>query len=139
RWNEGDTLFISTWKPLTAADVFEFSTKKWLIDPANTDPLANVRVVPNPYIVSAYWESDPNYLKIQFTNLPRRCTLYIFNLAGELINTLEHWAPDSDPGTGTEDWNLWTVNRQEVAAGLYIYVVETPEGEKKIGKFAIIR
>jgi hypothetical protein len=31
------------------------------------------------------------------------------------------------------------VNRQEVAAGLYVYVVETPEGDKKIGKFAIIR
>ena len=101
--------------------------------------MAAIRVVPNPYIVSAYWESDPNRLKIQFTNLPRRCKIYIFNLAGELINTLDHWAPDSDPGTGSEDWNLWTVNRQEVAAGLYVYVVETPEGDKKIGKFAIIR
>ncbi len=139
RWMENDTLFISTWKPLTPNDVFEFSTTKWLLDSKNTDPLGNIRVVPNPYIVSAYWESDPNRLKIQFTNLPNRCTIYIFNLAGELINTLEHWAPDGDPGTGTEDWNLWTVNRQEVAAGLYVYVVETPEGDKKIGKFAIIR
>ncbi|MBN1481220.1 hypothetical protein JXA70_13185, partial [candidate division KSB1 bacterium] len=139
RWSDGDTLFVSTWKPLTSNDIFEFSTKRWFIDPENTDPLSNIRVVPNPYIVSAYWETDPNRLKIQFTNLPRRCTIYIFNLAGELINTLEHWAPDSDPGTGTEDWNMWTVNRQEVAAGLYIYVVETPDGGKKIGKFAIIR
>jgi len=138
-WADGDTLFITTWKPLTTNDVFEFSTKTWKIDAEQTDPLGNIRVVPNPYIVSAYWESDPNRLKIQFTNLPHRCKIYIFNLAGELINTLEHWAPDSDPGTGTEDWNLWTVNRQEVAAGLYIYVVETPNGDKATGKFAIIR
>ncbi len=138
-WENGDTLFITTWKPLTTDDVFEFNTTSWKINSETTDPLANIRVVPNPYIVSAYWETDPNRLKIQFTNLPRRCKIYIFNIAGELINTLDHWAPDVDPGNGSEDWNLWTVNRQEVAAGLYVYVVETPEGDKKIGKFAIIR
>jgi len=138
-WQNNDTLFVTTWKPLTTDDVFEFGTQSWKIDPANTNPLDNIRVVPNPYIVSAYWETDPNRLKIQFTNLPRKCTIYLFDIAGELVNTLEHWSPDSDPGTGTEDWNLWTVNRQEVAAGLYVYVVQTPEGEKKIGKFAIIR
>lgn len=138
-WANSDTLIITTWKPLTTADIFEFSTTRWKIDPENTDPLRDIRVVPNPYIVSAYWESDPNRLKIQFTNLPKKCTIRIFNIAGELINTVEHWSPDGDPGTGTEDWNLWTVNRQEIAAGLYVYVVETPEGQKKIGKFAVIR
>ncbi len=138
-WAEGDTLYISTWKPLSSADVFEFSTTRWKLDPESTDPLANVRVVPNPYLVSAYWETDPNHLKIQFTNLPHRCTIHIFTLSGERVNTLEHWSPEGDPGSGTEDWNLWTVNRQEIAAGLYVYVVETPEGRKKIGKFAVIR
>ncbi|MDZ7345961.1 MAG: hypothetical protein ONA69_04125, partial [candidate division KSB1 bacterium] len=138
-WANGDTLFITTWKPLSADDVFEFTTTHWMVDPNSTDPLANVRVVPNPYIVSAYWETDPNHLKIQFTNLPRRCTIHIFTLSGEKVNTLQHWAPDDSPGSGTEDWNLWTVNRQEIAAGLYVYVVETPEGRKKIGKFAVIR
>ena len=139
RWVEGDTLFITTWKPLSASDIFELKTQSYKIGAKDSDPLANIRVVPNPYIVSASWESDANRLKIQFTNLPKVCKVYIFNLAGELINTLDHWSPDGVPGTGSEDWNLWTMNRQEVAFGLYIYVVETPDGKTRTGKFAIIR
>ncbi len=138
-WANNDTLLITTWKPLSASDVFQFQTTAYGINQKDKNVLDNIRVVPNPYIVSAYWETDPNKLKIQFTNLPKICSIHIFNLAGELVNRIEHWSPQSEPGTGTEDWNLWTVNRQEVAFGLYIYVIETPEGLKKIGKFAIIR
>ena len=36
-------------------------------------------------------------------------------------------------------WDLRSYNNQEVAPGLYIYVVETPSGDKKIDKFAIVR
>jgi hypothetical protein len=32
-----------------------------------------------------------------------------------------------------------TVNNQEVAPGLYIYHVESINGEEKVGKFAVIR
>jgi hypothetical protein len=67
--------------------------------------------------------------------LPGDCKISIFNIAGELIKTLQH----NSATLGTADWNLWTENRQEVAYGLYVYVIETPSGEKKIGKFAIIR
>lgn len=139
KWADGDTLRITTWKPLTVNDIFEFGSASYQIDPNQDDMLENIRVVPNPYIVSAYWETDANGLKIQFINLPKTCTIDIFNLAGERIKTLDHWSPNSQPGTGTEDWNLWTVNRQEVAFGLYIYAIRTPDGQKKIGKFAIIR
>ena len=55
---------------------------------------------------------------------------------------LEHDS-SSMTGTGTDsatlEWNVRTVNNQEVAPGLYIYAVETPEGKKHIGKFAVIR
>ena len=40
---------------------------------------------------------------------------------------------------GNEWWNLRSYNNQEVAPGLYIYVVETPGGEKIIDKFAVVR
>ncbi|MDZ7820657.1 MAG: hypothetical protein U5N26_01910 [Candidatus Marinimicrobia bacterium] len=36
-------------------------------------------------------------------------------------------------------WDLTTVNRQEVAPGLYVFTVELPGGRKHVGKFAIIR
>jgi len=138
-WQNNDTLFVSTWKPLSTQDVFQFGSEPYMIDSDADDALDNIRVVPNPYIVSAYWETDPNRLKLQFTNLPRECTIHVFNLAGERVTEIEHSAPEGDPGTGTEDWNLWTYNRQEIAPGLYVYVVETPKGDKKVGKFAIIR
>jgi hypothetical protein len=135
-WQPGDELTITTWKPLSPNDIFEFSTKPYLIQQqVNSAMMDEIRVVPNPYIVSAAWETDPNRLKIQFTNLPSECKISIFNVAGELIKTLHH----NSPVIGTADWNLWTENRQEVAYGLYIYVVEAAGGEKKIGKFAIIR
>jgi len=34
---------------------------------------------------------------------------------------------------------LRSYNNQEVAPGLYIYAVETPSGNKKIDKFAVVR
>ena len=135
-WQPGDDLTITTWKPLSPNDVFEFSTQPFALRTEETSALLDdIRVVPNPYIVSAAWETDPNRLKIQFTFLPAECKITIFNIAGELIKVLHH----NSMTVGTVDWNLWTENRQEVAYGLYIYVVETPRGEKKVGKFAIIR
>jgi hypothetical protein len=41
--------------------------------------------------------------------------------------------------SGDESWNLISENNQSIASGLYIYVVETPTGENKIGKFAVIK
>ena len=56
-----------------------------------------------------------------------------------MINTIEH----NDVEDGNAWWNLRTVNNQEVAPGLYIYVVEDMNeenyGKKFIGKFAIVR
>jgi hypothetical protein len=92
-------------------------------------------VVPNPYIVSAEWEIDPNEPAIHFTNLPSECTISIFTLTGEKVAKLEHKSETNS----TEPWNMLNFNNQEVAYGLYLYVVETPNGGKKVGKFSIIR
>jgi len=91
--------------------------------------------VPNPYIVSAEWELNPNIKKLAFTNLPPECDIYIYTLAGELVQKLHHQSST----TGWLYWDLLTFNRQAAAYGLYIYVVETADGQKKTGKFAIMR
>ena len=39
---------------------------------------------------------------------------------------------------GTIEWNIRSTNNQEVAPGLYIYVVES-SGYDHIGKFAVVR
>ena len=80
---------------------------------------------------------------LQFTNLPTVCDIHIYTLSGERVITLHHEnklkSDEGDDVKGWEYWNLLSFNQQEVAYGCYIYVVETPQGKKKIGKFVILR
>lgn len=136
KWAVGDTLFIPVLVPFHEGDGYIVNTQKiYKVNQTTESDLKEIKVVPNPYIVRAGWEFDEFTHKLQFTNLPSKCSIYIFNVAGELIQTLKH----DDPYDGSENWNLWTTNRQEVAPGLYIWVVETPDGKKEMGKFTIIR
>ena len=73
----------------------------------------------------------------------QKCTIKIFTVTGELVNTLAHnLENDYDGDTadeGNEWWDLRTYNNQEVAPGLYIYVIEASSGETYTGKFAVVR
>ena len=45
----------------------------------------------------------------------------------------------NDPYDGNEWWDLKNGKGEFIPPGLYIYVVETPGGEKLIDKFAVVR
>ena len=100
-----------------------------------------VRVVPNPYVISAQWEKErlgniPNgepIRELSFINLPGNCTISIFTLDGDLVKTIRH-----SSGTGTAYWDIRSDYNQMVATGVYFYHVSSPQGES-VGKFAIIR
>ncbi len=103
-----------------------------------------IRVVPNPYFVRADWDRSKDYRKVQFVNLPSECTIRIYNIAGDLVRTLEHQPTSSGAEYsgnlgGTEEWDLLTANNQLPASGIYIYYISTESGQQKIGKFALIR
>jgi len=93
-----------------------------------------VRVVPNPYKGTAIFESRYED-RIAFFYLPPRCKISIFTLTGDLVDEIIH----NDATSGAEYWELISRNNQKVVSGLYLYVVETPDEQKKIGKFLIIR
>jgi len=132
----GDVMLLITGKPFKGSrDFFRLNTAAYTSDDIEEDDLDEVKVVPNPYIVSAEWELDPNYKQLGFTNLPTVCDIFIYTLSGERVISLHH---DSET-EGWEWWNLLSFNQQEVAYGCYIYVVEVPSGKKKIGKFVILR
>ncbi|MCS7249452.1 MAG: hypothetical protein RMJ34_05020 [candidate division WOR-3 bacterium] len=101
----------------------------------------NVKVVPNPYIITNKWEKTTLARRLQFVNLPDECVIRIFNLAGDLVKIIEH--KSSEKGTknnkfgGTAEWNLLNQHNQKVASGVYIFHVDSKYG-KQIGKFAII-
>lgn len=99
----------------------------------------NVRVVPNPYIVFDEWERSSDNRMVKFTNLPYRATIRIFTISGDLVQTLHHVSDGARPHDrgGTQDWDLLNSNYQLIAAGVYVFHVESDVGEFT-GKFAII-
>ncbi|UCE19240.1 MAG: hypothetical protein JSV84_02510 [Gemmatimonadota bacterium] len=100
-----------------------------------------VRVVPNPYLGSAAWEREVYESRLYFTRLPERCTISIYTLTGDLVNTLYH-NMDGDPtpdGSGDEAWDLLTLNEQSIVTGLYIFRVVSDNGETHTGTFAVVK
>lgn len=107
-----------------------------------------VSVYPNPYRIDhdySFFEKrlpsigNPQSSKrLNFINLPSRCTIRIYTLDGDLVQQINH---DKDPNasdSGYEFWDLLSRNAQPVASGLYIFVVESSEGQH-VGKMLIIQ
>lgn len=64
---------------------------------------------------------------------PPGSEIEIFNVKGERI------ARFSLNNGGILQWDARTGNGEPVASGVYVFRVETPDGEQKIGKFAVVR
>lgn len=143
----GDIYYVHISKPFTERDTFQIRVHAPKIDSmAAQNALANVAVVPNPYIVAAQWElRDPNIRygrgprELHFINLPPKCTIRIYTITGELVAVIEHDKDPSDPEASLARWNMLTKDGQEIAYGLYIYHVEAPGIGETIGKFAVIK
>jgi len=139
----GDVLTLKLNKPFLSHDTFEFTTLASSINQelAKTD-LEKIRVVPNPYIVTNAWEPHNPYAngrgdrEIHFTHLPAKCTIKIFNVRGQLVDTIEHDAAIED---GTEIWNMLSRDNLEISYGIYIYHVQADGIGEKTGKFIVIK
>ncbi len=138
----GNRIRISTFRPFSREDYFQFTMRPGYVDQdLARKELEKIAVVPNPYIAAAEWEPRTQIQgrgprRIQFIHLPERCTIRIFNLRGELVRKLEHNGVNGD---GVAWWDLLTEDGQEVAYGVYLYHVEAPGIGEKIGKFAIVK
>lgn len=107
---------------------------------ATTVDWNRVKVVPNPYLVRNKWETSNERAKLQFINLPAKCTIKIFTIAGNLIKVIEHENDSQTTQGGTAWWDpMLTMNNQNVASGVYIYYVNAPGIGTSIGKFAVIK
>jgi hypothetical protein len=106
--------------------------------PTTKNQLDLIKVVPNPYRGSADWEewtgSGARLGRLYFMNLPEKCTIRIYTIAGELVRTLEH----HDVAYGAEPWDLTGEANVQVASGIYIYHIDAPDIGEKIGKFAVL-
>jgi hypothetical protein len=100
-----------------------------------------VWVIPNPYHGSASWDVSEGR-RIQFINLPPRCKVSIYTVAGDLVRVLHHPDPNYfNYGSygGALNWNLKNDDGREVIPGIYIFYVEGEGGEVYKGHFVIIR
>jgi len=140
-FGEGDTLNLYPEFPFTGNSRYQFKVKGQRIDQAYAARnLDKIKVVPNPYVVTASWERSNPYSSgrgprsVQFIHLPQRCTIRIFAVDGTLVRTLEHDAPMSD---GSEEWNLLTRDNMDLAYGVYVYHIQAPGVGEKTGRILI--
>jgi hypothetical protein len=141
---DGDVLFIGTKRAFDARDAFTLRTEAGRVDETpGVSLLDRIYVVPNPYI--GFNEIEPiNRLpgqtrgerRIYFENLPRRCTIRIYTLNGDLVHTLEH---DTGMESGREYWNLLNRDGFTVAYGVYVAHIDAPGIGERILKFALIK
>ena len=142
----GDVIKIFIAKPFEGIDHYTIDTEPNKIDKekAKKDFMEKVAVIPNPYVVASSYEVPPPSVfsagrgerRIYFINLPPKCTIKIYTLAGELIREIKH---DGTLLNGTEPWDLLSSEGLEISYGVYIYHVDAGEYGQKIGKFAIIK
>ena len=160
-WNGDQTVFTQWSGPPLPGDRWQIDVKASSMDPDDAD-LSKVMVVPNPYMASSWLDLSPDSRRIEFVNLPARCTIRIYSLGGHLVNVLNHigsnrygWGNYTDwdrldnennpreftgydNHSGTEPWNLRNRFGQTVASGLYFFHVTDTRGETYTGKFYII-
>jgi hypothetical protein len=131
--------------------------------PVNTNLETNEPFVyPNPYYSGASWEGRSNFQeqsrKLYFANLPKRCTIRIYTVAGDFIDQINHdqtynggdirWyatfgAEDSKKNIfsgGEHAWDLLSEQTQIIGRGLYIFTVDDlDKGITFKGKFAVLK
>lgn len=120
----------------------------------------NIYVVPNPYIGRSSFDGrrekdqkGDKSRRLWFINLPERCSIKIYTLAGDLVDEIDHnGAYEADiitvskaatsgiSASGMHDWNLLSRHNQIIAPGVYLYSVQNKADNKvKVGKFVIIK
>jgi hypothetical protein len=96
--------------------------------------LDQVYAVPNPFVSKSGFEGIGMEDAVGFYGLPEKCTIKIFSYAGQLVETIHH-----DADRFSTAWFQITRNRQDIASGVYVYVVETPDGDRTTGKLIVVK
>jgi hypothetical protein len=123
--------------PNSDLDIYSFSaqdiTREKTADELQAQ-LESVQVVPNPYWAFSLYETSYDTPVLKFTHLPRSVTIRIFDLAGNLVKTLE-----KNDDSNEIAWNLRNEASLRIASGMYIAHVEAPGIGSKVLKFAVIQ
>ncbi len=138
--SDGDEFTILTTKPFRPGITYRFNPlqQSETTDNQSTNSLDQLIVVPDPYIVTNAWETNEFGKRLMFSNLPSACTIKIYTLLGEHVDTVEHGG-DGQTSQGYAFWDMRTRNEQFIAPGVYLYHAETPDGDETLGRFLVIK
>ncbi len=137
--------------PLVSSKFYTMTNKPASLKRPPGKRLDDIRIVPNPYSISArssQYGTELGKDRIMFLNIPGKCTIRIFTERGDLIKTINHI-----DGSGDQDWNSETSSRQVIVSGLYIAHIEVTEditdpgtgnlifrkGDSTFKKFIVVR
>jgi hypothetical protein len=138
----GDVVTVTYANPIqTGNETFTFKTTQvsYSAAAAKAD-VGRVNVFPNPYYAFNPREISRTSRFITFSHLPVHATIRIFNLAGQLVRTLQHGPEVAGSNGQFRDWDLANEDNFPVASGMYIVHVDMPEiGATKILKVGIIQ
>ena len=141
----GDVYQVDWNRPFHESDSIRFSVSlNDSLDIADlTSDMKNIKVVPNPYVMTNLMEpalSNPflnQRRRLLFTHIPATCTIKIFTVSGVLVDKI---IVENEPDNGIVHWDMLTREGLEIAAGMYLYHVESQvTGDEKLGKFAVIK
>lgn len=120
----------------TPDDVFSFvASAPTSSESLAADDVQKINVFPNPYYGVNPQEINKYERFVTINHLPDVATIRIFNLAGQLVRTIEKTTPGQ-----YQRWDLLTDSGLPVASGLYIIYVDMPElGTTKVLKAAVIQ
>ena len=88
----------------------------------------------SPIWLSVRWGASTN--ELHFINLPTQATIRIFNVSGQLVQTL---SISNDIAQNRYIWNMRNRHGETIPYGVYIYHVEAPGVGEHTGKFAVIK
>ena len=133
---DGDNFQITAGKLNTSKVSFTFTSPAPTAG-ADQDIISakKVGVFPNPYYASNPAETNRFDRFVTFNNLPPHAIIRIFNLAGQLVRTI-----DKNSVSQFQRWDLMNTRNYPVASGMYVAYIDMPEvGVTKTLKFSIIQ
>ena len=145
QWTSANGTVVPNLPELVSADYNRTPLVSARPGPISLDDGWDVFVAPNPFIQgdAAHSFGEPNPMKIEFRNLPKKVVINIYSISGDIVKTLRH-GPDSNGNLyGSIDWDQRSDSGLLVAPGMYIYVVQSETegsvGSKFTGKLMLIR
>ncbi|MGH2574395.1 MAG: hypothetical protein ACRDFC_01705, partial [Ignavibacteria bacterium] len=153
-YDEGDSS-----NDLESLESSQLANAHRIIPGSNTfeDETTEIGIYPNPYYGTAYWDgTKERERKIYFFNLPSKCEITIYTIAGDIVDKFNHdsksyngsdieWFKTFSDGKqimsgGEHAWDLISKNDQAIATGLYLFTVKNlSSGFIKKGKFLVIK